>query len=394
VTFDRLPKTLSDWTTSKELTLGALSDIEKQRVGMSRLTSQRQTLSLIDSTPRGRRGGSRVQLARQYAEETGAEIQTMLESMQRELVTLTPLNGKKAFLFLSGGFEYQPGFVMSQYATGGPSLSLVNIRDVSGHLENLIRGANGDEITFYAVDANGLVGEGASASNDDPLGSRPSIGFQARQDRQAGMIQLARETGGMALLNTNDFDRGLSRVYQGVSSYYTIGVTLSKLSTTAYQDVRVEVDRPGVSVRARRGFQPRKEADLVSDRARATIETDLAYNAIPVRLQTAPPTPGKVYILPVTVIVPASALTFVPAGDKAKAQVEIYFGSIDDKGRMSDVSRQEASFELPTAETGSDKPLRYDAQLQTRKGNLRVVVNVRDSATGKMGTARVNVRVE
>ena len=38
--------------------------------------------------------------------------------------------------------------------------------------------------------------------------------------------------------------------------------------------------------------------------------------------------------------------------------------------------------------------LRYAATLQTKKGNYRIVVNVRDSATGKMGTARANVRVE
>jgi VWFA-related protein len=359
---------------------------------VSRLISQRQALSLIDSSPRRR--GSRLQIARQYAEETGAEIESMLNSMRQELVTLTPLSGKKAFLFLSGGFEYQPGFVLSQYALGGPSLSLVNIRDVSRHLGALVRDANGNEVTFYAVDATGLSGEGATASNDDPLSNRGSVGFLARQDRQTGMIEMARDTGGMALLNTNDFQRGLSRIYQDVSTYYAVGVNLSNLATNAYQDVRVEVDRPGVVVRARRGFQPRKESDVVSDRARATMESDLAYRAIPVRLQTAPPTPGKTYTLPVTVTVPASALTFVPAGDKARAQAEIYFGSVDDKGRMSDVSRQETSFEVPSDKATGDTPLQYNAQLQTRKGNLRIVVNVRDVATGRMGTARANVRVE
>jgi hypothetical protein len=38
--------------------------------------------------------------------------------------------------------------------------------------------------------------------------------------------------------------------------------------------------------------------------------------------------------------------------------------------------------------------VRFDAKLLTRKGNVRVVVNVRDSASGKMGTARVNLRIE
>ena len=38
--------------------------------------------------------------------------------------------------------------------------------------------------------------------------------------------------------------------------------------------------------------------------------------------------------------------------------------------------------------------LRYSAQLQTKKGNYRIVVNVRDVASGKMGTARANVHIE
>ena len=42
----------------------------------------------------------------------------------------------------------------------------------------------------------------------------------------------------------------------------------------------------------------------------------------------------------------------------------------------------------------AETPLTYAADLQTKKGNYRIVVNVRDLATGKMGTARANVRVE
>ena len=396
VVFDRSPKVLADWTTSKEVVMSALSSIESKGVGMSRLQAERQTLSLIDSTPRGRRGGTRTQLARQYGEEVGQEIERMLGSMRDELVTLTPLNGKRSFLFLSGGFEYQPGFVMSQYAGGGAaSLTAFNIRNISGEVQSLVKRANTDEITFYTIDALGLTGEGGNASNDDPLGNRPGVSFQARADRQNGMQELAAETGGLALLNTNDFDRGLNKVFQAVSTYYTVGVTLAKLDSTAYEDVRVAVNRPGVVVRARRGFQALPEADLVRDRALATMETDLSYNAIPVRLQTAPPTPDKkLFSLPITVMVPASALTFTPEGERSTARADIFIGSVDDKGRRSEITRQEANFQVPADQAAGNTPVQFNARLMTKKGNYRIVVNVRDSVTGKMGTARANVRVE
>ncbi len=91
---------------------------------------------------------------------------------------------------------------------------------------------------------------------------------------------------------------------------------------------------------------------------------------------------------------PASSLTFVPNGDKATARAAFYIGSVDDKGRMSDIGQQETTFEVPADKTGGDANVTYAAELQTRKGNQRIIVNVRDVATGRMGTARANVRVE
>lgn len=100
------------------------------------------------------------------------------------------------------------------------------------------------------------------------------------------------------------------------------------------------------------------------------------------------------YTLPITVTLPASALTFVPEGDKATAKADLYIGSIDDKGRMSEITHQETSFQIPADKASTDQPLAYNATLQTKKGNYRIVVNVLDPASGRMGTAKSNVRVE
>ena len=181
-----------------------------------------------------------------------------------------------------------------------------------------------------------------------------------------------------------------------MSTYYSIGVNLSGMTVGKYEKVAVSVNRPGVTVRARRGFEERPEETVVSQKALATLQTDLTYAAIPAQIRTAPATPGdkKLYNLPITVSFPTSALTFVPNGEKATARASFYIGAIDDKGHMSDIGRQESTFEIPAAKAGSNELLGYSTQLQTKKGNYRIVVNVRDVATGKMGTARVNVRIE
>ena len=390
VLFDRRPHELTEWTTSKEALLSAIARMERG-VGMSRLQTELQTLREVDST---RSRSSRAFLIRSYAQQERNEVDAMLSDMSAQLATLTPLPGKKAFLFVSGGFETQPGYAMANYAFGGASLTAFEIRSLGPQVEELARRANANEITFYTVDARGLEGSGGSASNDDPLAARPAVAFIARQGSQEGMVTLASQTGGIALVNSNDFQRGLSRVYQDASSYYSIGVNLSKLPGKGYRNVRVEVRRPGVTVRARRGYAPRSPEERAADIARAALKTNVAYKAFPVALRLAPATKEKKnYAQPITVTFPASALTFVRDGAESRANAEIYVGAMDDSGRTSDIGRQVASFNAPEG-AASDATLTYPVTLQMRKGNFRVVVNVRDSATGRMGTAKADVRVE
>jgi len=181
-------------------------------------------------------------------------------------------------------------------------------------------------------------------------------------------------------------------VDEDTSVYYSLGVTLSKLPAVGYQQVRVEVNRPGVTVRTRQGYSALTEAERAHDRVEATMKTNLSYSAIPVTLRTDPASrAGRSFTLPISVTFPASGLTFVPDGRSGSAAAEFWFGAVDDQGRSSDVAHEETTF---TASGGaSDAPLTYRATLRLRKGANRVIVNVRDKATGRMGTAKANVKV-
>jgi hypothetical protein len=219
------------------------------------------------------------------------------------------------------------------------------------------------------------------------------LGFTALQGSQDGMVMLSRETGGLALLNANDLRPGLEQVYQDSAVYYSLGVTLAKISSTAYQSVRVDVNRKGVTVRTRRGYAARTDADRDRDVVQAALRTNLSYTDIPLTLRTEPATKdGGNYLVPISVTLLASALTFVSEGKMQRATADLSIGVLDDSGRMSDIARQEAAFTIP--EGADSSSLVYTTKLKTRKGNQRIVVNLRDRASGKMGTAKADVRVE
>ena len=406
VLFDRSLKPVTQWLSSKEILSERITKIEKEQLGMSRLMTERQTLHDTDFAANfaGQSGRMRLRLAESYAEQQRAEIRQLLDGVRSELSLLAPLAGKKVFLFVSGGFEFKPGSAMLTYVQrqqgGTGSRARAGLLEGNGHdfsqdLEEITRRANASEITFYTVDPRGLeeggIGIPISGVNEGMQARSDMTGLE-RAGTQDPLVMMARETGGLALINSNDFGKGLTRVDEDTSVYYSLGVTLSKVAAVGYQQVRVEVNRPGVTVRTRQGYTALTEAQRAQDRVAATMQTNLSYSAIPVALQTAPESrSGRSYTLPITVTFPASALTFVPEGRSVTAAADFWFGAVDDEGRSSDVAHEETTFTPPGG--GPDAPLTYRATLKLRRGANRVIVNVRDRATGRMGTAKANVKV-
>jgi hypothetical protein len=103
---------------------------------------------------------------------------------------------------------------------------------------------------------------------------------------------------------------------------------------------------------------------------------------------------GKRYRFAISVVFPASGLTFSPASGGRKAMADVSLAAMDDNGRMSETSKDQMMFTLPEGANESNAMLQYKTNLETRKGNHRIVVSVRDRATGRTGTATADIRVE
>jgi hypothetical protein len=82
-------------------------------------------------------------------------------------------------------------------------------------------------------------------------------------------VTLARETGASALLNSNDFGKGLARVYQDTSVYYSIGVTSPSLPRIP--EGQRGGEPPGTIVRTRRGYAARTDAERLGIAVQATL---------------------------------------------------------------------------------------------------------------------------
>ena len=66
---------------------------------------------------------------------------------------------------------------------------------------------------------------------------------------------LAEETDGRAIVNRNDLAVGMKQITRDSSAYYLLGYNSSQAPTDGkFHDIKVRVKRPGVQVRARKGY--------------------------------------------------------------------------------------------------------------------------------------------
>ena len=100
-----------------------------------------------------------------------------------------------------------------------------------------------------------------------------------------GLRTLAVDTDGIAVIDTNDIDSGLKRIVADMSSYYLVGYyTKNAKLDGRFRKITVRVKRPGVNVRARRGYKaataeelaPPKETAAKAAGPSAEIQTALA----------------------------------------------------------------------------------------------------------------------
>ena len=147
-------------------------------------------------------------------------------------------------------------------------------------LDELTQIANRGNVTFYPVYARGLVAFDAPIGPDPPPSQAvDAANLRARQD---SLRALAQDTDGVAVINTNNIDGALRRIVDDLSSYYLMGyyTTNTKLDGK-FRSISVRLRRPGLTVRARKGYRGFTSAELSRSAAPGGAETAAATGGAP-----------------------------------------------------------------------------------------------------------------
>jgi VWFA-related protein len=139
---------------------------------------------------------------------------------------------------------------------------------ILSYVQDAVRDAARSNTTIYAIDPRGLTGieeETVEVSGlpDEATGVGASAFQAAFRMTQDNLRMLAEQTGGFALLNTNDIDRGFERLVEENSDYYVLGYQPTDARRDGrFHRIEVRVKRPGVQVLARRGYFARRRRPM------------------------------------------------------------------------------------------------------------------------------------
>jgi VWFA-related protein len=210
----------------------------------------------------GSQGPTELRHRAHVAFSTAYDLMRNLEKVQ---------NRRKAVIYISSGYDFNP-FENSRleeqarrmhvesselqtdpfFRTQQSSQALAE-GDLVRELAELTRAANRANATLYTIDPRGLV---AGPDMDDDVPVQEWNAYV--RDTQDSLRVLAEETGGIAVVNQNDFDKALKKIDAETSDYYVLGY-YSKNPDPLKRTRRIEVrsTRPGVNVWSRTAYSLR-----------------------------------------------------------------------------------------------------------------------------------------
>jgi VWFA-related protein len=326
------------------------------------------------------------------------------------------LPGRKAVIFVSEGFQLLvPELTGPSAGAEGGKKSEPDAR-VRAALDRVVDQATRAGVVIYSLDARGLQTAGLQAA--DNLKSAPTdVGamdalvrgqagnrLEFNRDTQEGLAYVAEQTGGFAVLNTNDIAKGLGRITDDVRGYYVIGYmpqdgTFARPGEKpSLHKIAVKVGRPGLRVKTRKQFLGVSDPpDVIAaltpaqELVRAAISPFNA-SALSLRATSLPGySPAEGTFVRSLLHVDARGLTFADdAGGKKTAAVDV-LGMVFDWDGL-EVAHLSTGFSVALTDAAAEEALRdgvaYTFRIPIRRpGGYQVRFAIRDQRSGALGSA-------
>jgi len=311
---------------------------------------------------------------------------------------LRELPGRKSILLISDGFRI--------YSGDDPTR---NYRTVQ-RLQRLIDEAGRASVVIYTMNATGLQTLGLTAADDmsgrdmqqmqDALNSRRNAAFET----QEGLELLARQTGGIAIKNSNDLSGGIRRVLEDQKGYYLIGYRPDqstfnlRTGRRQFHRLSLKIKRPGkFSVRMRKGFfgvtdDERPKPQTLARQMLGALMSPFSATGVHLRLTSLFGNDAKAGSFMRSLLhIDANDLTFTKEADGFyKSMIDVVAITFGDNGIPIDQLGK--TYQMRLSESEHTRILReglvYYVTVPIKKpGAYQLRMSLRDSASERIGSA-------
>jgi VWFA-related protein len=320
----------------------------------------------------------------------------LIESMRQ-------LPGRKSLVLVSGGLP-----ILSEQSGAASG------NNVSYFLTRLADQATRAGVAIHTIDIRGLSAQvpvarftdtptrSAMSNQSGTFGRTPDetlLGRPNVMDEQLGLRALANDTGGIAIINKNNFSEGLNRIVEANDGYYLLAYSPSDTNFKGdFRKVEVKLKHAesGWKVYSRRGYLAREDkapAAPVSrqDRLLAAIRSPLARREIDldamILYKSQEPTKAAIDI---NLSIDPAKLQLDEVNGKQEANVDVAGFVFDEFGKMRGGFSETISASLTPEEIAKIKSggLAYSANTTLPPGAYQVRLAVRDNKSGKIGTTQ------
>ena len=378
-------QTLLDFTSDRDL---LINTINKFRVGDS---SENATFADEGADAQDQSGQF-------VADETEFNIfnaDLKLAALEDAARGLAQYPEKKALVYISSGIQK-------------------NGVDNQSQLRATVNTAIRANVAFYPIDARGLTAlvPGGDATQAGAVGNNLYSGAGQNtlknnfNNQQETLATLALDTGGKALLDSNDLTDGMRQVQKDFGTYYV----LSYVSSNTAQDgryrriqVKLSSDLAGLKAKLdyRQGyygpstFRHMEEGDKEAQLSQALL-SDNPVTDLPIAVEADYFRIEKdKYFVPISAKIPGSALAFQKKGSKQATELDFIAEVLDVRKRPAATVRDTIPLKVATDLAGQvvRKSIQYDTGVTLTPGKYKLHFVARENGEGKIGTYEADLTV-
>ncbi len=315
-----------------------------------------------------------------------------LSALQTAAKMLGTLSEKKSLIYFAGGLR-------------------LNGVDNQAQLQATINAAIRSGVSFWPIDARGLTAQAplGDATRGSPGGIAMYTGASAQavmtgyQRSQDTLWTIAADTGGKALLDSNDLSAGIVQAQKAISSYYILGYyTSNQAQDGKYRRVRISLrDGLSASLDYRQGYYAGKQFSkfTAADKERQLeealmlgdpiTELTIAMEIDYFQLNRAE------YFVPLIVKIPGRELALARRGGYEHTRIDFIGEVKDDYGTTIQNVRDKVDVKLSdaTAAELAKRPIQYDTGFTLLPGKYKIKFLARDAETGRIGTYQTNFTI-